>query len=103
MTAIPQLLDADIRLNVVAPDKIDRKIIQDIPDDFISDLRDERSASNNSRAGEMHRVASVPVALVEQWQAQGFNIYDKNVSVKDILARLKRENLTAFLTSNKAL
>jgi hypothetical protein len=32
---------------------------------------------------------------------EGFNIWDKNVTAKEIVARLKLENLDAFLTTTK--
>ena len=47
----------------------------------------------------MHRVASIPVAVVEKWMREGRDF--NNASVKEILGWLKAENLDAFITSDK--
>jgi hypothetical protein len=48
----------------------------------------------------MH-IASIPVEIVEKWQREGFDFY--NESAKKIVAKLKNENLDAFLVTNKAV
>lgn len=75
---------------------------QYISDEFLqrnADLRFESKAP----AKNFHMFASVPEAVVDKWMREGFNIYDGSVSVKDIVKKLKQEDLTAFLTSNKSL
>ena len=74
---------------------------QYISDDFLSRNADSRFLSSQSRAGEYHRFASVPVVVVEKWLKEGFDIYKE--SAKAIVKRLKQENLEAFLTSNKSI
>lgn len=74
---------------------------QEIPQEFIDSLKDERFENSRSRAkGEYHRVASIPVVVIDKWARGGFDFY--TADVKDILARLKREGLDYFITSDKA-
>ena len=72
---------------------------QDIPHEFLDGLRDARIASSNVREGEMMRVASLPVSLVELWLAQGFNVYRE--PNRTIVKRLREHNLEAFLATSK--
>lgn len=73
---------------------------QYISDEFLTANREARFESK-APAREYHRFASIPVVVVEQWLKEGFDVYKE--SPKAIIARLKRENLDAFLTSNKSL
>jgi hypothetical protein len=45
------------------------------------------------------RVASVPVAVHEQWLREGFDMMQE--TPKAILTRLKQQNLDAFITTKK--
>lgn len=72
---------------------------QDIPDDYLSELRNERAESLHTPTGEFHRVASIPMLLVNKWKAEGFDIYREPIEA--IIARLKKEALDGFITSNK--
>lgn len=72
---------------------------QVIPGHFLDRLADARLNSTNVREREYMHVASIPVALVESWQRDGFDVY--TAPVKEIVARLKRENLGAFLATRK--
>jgi predicted transcriptional regulator len=75
------------------------KQTQYIPDDYLSDLRKEREDSLSTPAGEFHRVASIPTAIVDKWIAEGFDI---NVApIAEILKRLRSEQFDGFITSNK--
>lgn len=74
---------------------------QDINDDFLSQLRDRRTASPNSRSGEFELAAEVPTAVVDKWAREGFDI--QRESWKNIRSRLIREDLGVFITSAKAL
>jgi hypothetical protein len=77
------------------PDKFVFKKFQDIPDWYIQRLRNQAEAQKGRRK-EMRRVASIPVAIVEAWAKEGFDINKE--SAQAIVARLKRENLDAFIT-----
>lgn len=96
-----QFLDAETRLRF-ENDHMVRKLTQEVPDSFLDGLRSERDAST-APAGNFHRVASIPVAIVEKWMAEGFNIFDKNVTVKEIVRRLHREDMTAFMATKKRI
>lgn len=78
-----------------------RKYTQNISDAFITALRKERDASLEQSEGEMMRVASVPMALAEQWQREGFDIYRENATA--IMKRLKQQGMDAFLTTKKSI
>jgi hypothetical protein len=77
------------------PDKFIFKKFQDIPDWYLKKLRDQADAQKSNRK-EMRRVASIPVAIVEAWAKEGFDI--NNESAQAIVARLQREDLGAFIT-----
>lgn len=73
---------------------------QHIDDTYLSALSDDRQASTSaSRSPEAVRVASIPHALVETWARQGFDIYREDA--RAIVARLRRENLHAFLATDR--
>lgn len=72
---------------------------QHIPDWYLDELRVERENSLSTPAGEMHRVASIPVVVLEEWHAEGFD-YNR-APIEDILARLRKRELDAFVTSKK--
>jgi hypothetical protein len=75
---------------------------QTIHSDYLDDLRKVKDASLEHMGNrEMHRVASVPVELVERWMSQGFNIYE--APAKDIVKRLQAEQMDAFITTKRSL
>lgn len=76
---------------------------QDIPDWHLSNLKMIRDTSLQHKEGETMRLASIPVAIVEQWQREGFDIYDRNITPKEILNRLRNQNLDAFITTKKRI
>jgi len=82
-------------------DDIIQKSTQQISPAFLDDLKDARSQSNSGREGEFMRVASIPTAVAEQWQREGFNIYEE--SGKAIVRRLRAQNLDAFLATDKRI
>lgn len=75
------------------------KHTQDIDDSFIESNKRERAFNAQHRAQDLHRVASIPTAVVELWKRQGFDIYEQ--STTEIMKRLRSENLVAFITSDK--
>lgn len=77
------------------------KTSQAIPDSFLKDLREERFESKHRRANDYHRVASIPVVVVDKWIREGYDFH--NASVKEILIKLRSENLEAFITTDKAI
>src|SRR5262245_6840312 len=91
----------DVNATLIAGpgDELAIKREQHIPDAFLKELRDEKLASTAVRAGEFMRVASIPVALVEQWLREGYDIQKE--PVQKTLARLRAAHLDAFITTNK--
>jgi len=71
---------------------------QPITQDFLDTLKSERLAKAAVRKGELHRVASVPTAVVELWMRQGIDFY--KMSPREIVAKLRRDDLHAFLTTD---
>lgn len=100
----PELIDTDIRIkfdDLYNPKTMIRKVAQDIPSSFLDRLKDDRLASSNAPMGNFHKVASIPTAVVEKWRAEGFDIFDKNVSIKEILKRLQSQDLQAFIATTR--
>jgi hypothetical protein len=71
---------------------------QTIPSDFLDSLKSERNAKMNLRKAEFERVASVPTGVVELWLRQGVDVW--NLTAREVVQRLERENLHAFITTN---
>lgn len=71
------------------------KNFQEIPDWFIQNLRDYKDAQKFERP-EMRRIASIPEAVVHAWEKQGFKLAEH--TAEEIHARLRHENLEAFIT-----
>ena len=76
---------------------------QYIPDSFLKGLAEEREASKTNKMGEYHKVASIPVALVEKWKSEGFDIFDKNNSLQDVLKRLQSQDFHQFIVTSRKI
>ena len=74
---------------------------QFISDEYLDGLKESRIISSSKPAGDMHRVASVPAAIVEKWLNEGFDVYKE--SPKAILKRLRNEDMGYFITTNKSI
>jgi hypothetical protein len=73
-------------------------------DQIITEEQLTRNAEMRNYEGREHEfmeVASVPTVVVEIWQRQGFDIFDRNITSRDIVNRLKSEGLDAFVTTSK--
>lgn len=75
--------------------------VQQIPTEFLDRLKAERNDSSSVREGEMMRVASIPVVLIERWLSEGFDFY--NEPARAIVAKLKNDGMEYFLTTGKAI
>jgi len=98
-----QLIDPNITFEDDSDNALVVKKEQAIPQSFLDRLKTARDDSSNNKMGDYHRVASIPTVVVEKWMREGFNIWDKNVTVKEIVARLKLEHLDYFLTTTKSV
>lgn len=72
---------------------------QEIPDEWLSQLKRDKINSDHRRSGEFEKACSVPTIVVDLWLKQGFDIYREEADA--IVKRLQREGLDAFITSNK--
>jgi hypothetical protein len=79
--------------------KYTAKNTQHISQAFLDDLKDARNESTTRLEGDMMRVASIPVAVIEQWDREGFSIYEH--TGPEIIKRLSDQNLQSFLTTDK--
>jgi len=74
---------------------------QEITTDFLDHNAELRHQSTMGPSGEMHHVAKIPTAVVDKWMREGFDLFQ--ASAKEIVAKLKHEDLGAFLTTRKVI
>lgn len=98
-----ELINPDVSFSEDSDEKLVVKKEQQIPQSFMDRLKSFRDDSSNRRMGDFERIASIPTVVVEKWMREGFNIYDKNVTAKEIVARLRLEHLDGFLTTTKSV
>jgi hypothetical protein len=72
---------------------------QEIPDEFISNLKKQKMESKSRREGNFMHVASIPVIIHEKWLKEGFDC--TRAPYKETLKRLHAEGLDAFVVTNK--
>lgn len=73
---------------------------QNIPDNFLSDLKSNKMASASQRSGDMMLALSVPVSVIEElWTKYGFDAM--NSPIAEIRKMLQRLHLDAFIATNK--
>lgn len=73
---------------------------QQITSAFLDGLKEDRETSKDP-AREFHKVASIPVVVVEKWLREGFDIYREDL--KAIVKKLRDEDLTAFMATDKRI
>lgn len=79
------------------------KYTQEIPDDFLDELAAIRDIQDNNALGNYALAARIPTVLVEKWMREGFNIFDKNIGVADIIKKLESLDLQKLRATNKRL
>jgi hypothetical protein len=77
--------------------------IQEIPDWFLRNLEDDRTAQDGKFAPDMIKVASIPMSVIETWHRQGFKITDPNNTPQDIMDRLRAEDMQKFITTSRRI
>jgi hypothetical protein len=77
------------------------KTTQFIPPEYLNQLKAEKEDSMAQREGEFMRVASIPVAVHEQWLREGFDMMKE--PAKATIKRLRDQQLDAFITTNKSV
>ncbi|WP_375272847.1 hypothetical protein [Sphingomonas sp.] len=103
---LPDTVDSDLQVTGTIVSA------QHIPQGFLDRVaakrnwQDAQTFSQLTKGDEIEKVhlARIPVAVVNKWQREGFDLYqaihDPNGSAL-ILAKLRAENLTAFQTTSK--
>ena len=100
---------SDIKLDSVVnefeynADGLVLKKTQEIPQSLLDSIKQQRDESTTRPEGEFMKVASIPAVIVEKWMREGFNILDPNINGKEILKRLRAENLDAFIATEKSI
>jgi hypothetical protein len=75
---------------------------QHLPDEWLSDLRKQKVDSANQRSGEMLKVASIPVEVVDDlYRMYGFDVM--TAPVRETLKMLQRYQLDIFILTNKRI
>lgn len=74
---------------------------QVITDHFKTALKDDRAESTRKREKNFMHIGSIPVIFVNKWKREGFDIFDKNVTFRDIARKLREEGLDDFITTAK--
>lgn len=72
---------------------------QYLPDWWLDELRQEYDNSADHRAGEFHRVASIPVVFLEEMRAEGLDY--NHAPANEIMDWLHNRGLSRFITSKK--
>lgn len=106
----PQVLDslvsfAEDHSDSAAGPQLVIKHTQDIPDDYISKLKRDKIDSDHDSTGDLLRVATIPIEVLQKWDREGFHI-EEHLSIPGlhkIINRLKAESLDAFITTNKRI
>jgi hypothetical protein len=78
------------------------KRVQDISDDFMSEIRNARDGNAAARSGEFLHVASVPEATVLELRFK-YNFDVLTAPVRDTLKMLRRLHLDNFIATNKRI
>lgn len=101
MSDLLKLDDVNVRMRLDENEAVFRRT-QELNDEFFQTIREARDVSPQD-IGETVLAARIPVVVVEKWMAEGFNIFDKNVTLEDIMKRLRKQELDDFIASNMRL
>ena len=74
---------------------------QEIPDDFLSNLRAQKIENQERHEGEFMLAASIPVIIHEKWLREGYDC--TRAPYKETLKRLRNEHLDAFIATSKRI
>ena len=97
----PKVLDTLVSFdNDASTGNLIVKRTQEIPTDWISDLRKIREDSLSRRARDWEPVASIPVEVADDLKRR-LGIDVSTAPFKDVIAVLKREGLDYFILTNR--
>jgi hypothetical protein len=74
---------------------------QMITQDFLDHLQSQRLAQADIRGKDYHAVATVPTSVIELWGKQGLDFW--RMSAREIAAKLRKDDLHAFLATPKSV
>jgi hypothetical protein len=97
----PEFYDVASDLDITVGGEFFIKRTQEIPDWYLKQLEDARTESKNAPAKDFHRVASIPVGLVEKWKREGFDVYREPIQA--IVKRLKMEGYDKLMATSKRI
>lgn len=96
-----RLHDATNRVVEADDDNLIIETVQEIPDDFMTDLADARHESTSNPIGDFALYARIPQWLANKWYREGWKIHE--MSLKEIDQRLRREQTEYFIATRKRL
>ena len=94
------LIDTDMAVAQDA-DGLYRTQSQEISSDFLQELQNQKTAGGYTQSGEMLKMASIPVVIVEQMLKEGVDVY--KAPIKDIIKWLKTHDMDHFITTSKRI
>jgi hypothetical protein len=75
---------------------------QEIPDDWLSEVRKQKVDSANQKAGDFYHVASIPVEVCDElFRRYGFDVM--TAPVRETLKMLQRYALDDFILTTKRI
>lgn len=101
MTA-PHVLDTALTFHDdPSDDKLGFLTQQHIPADFVAKLKADKMDSARRPTGEFLHMCSIPVSVVEDLMAQGYDVYRE--PIRETIKMLRAVGLDAFITSDKQI
>lgn len=75
--------------------------VQDIPQEFVSQLKGMKADSGSVREKEFMHVASIPEVIHLKWLKEGYDCTKE--PIRETVKKLHREGLDAFHVTNKRI
>jgi hypothetical protein len=98
------LVDARASLIIGADGNLEAiKREQEIPAWFLDEIRAIKDVQDSKRLGNFALAARIPTVVVEKWMREGFNIFDKNIGVSEIIQRLQSLDMDRLIATSKRL
>lgn len=94
-----QIYDIQDDVVDVSADGLLIKTAQEIPDDYVSWLKQKKIESKMQREGLFMHVAELPVGIVHRYLTEGFDVFKE--PIRETVKRLYRDGLDAFVVTNK--
>lgn len=82
------------------------KRTQEIPQEYLDSLKEQRDAPFDKFGNRMVRAASIPISIIHKWDREGYpweEIMREPRGIQKILAKLDQESLDKFITTRKTI